>query len=75
MIIPSILNNIFENREFNRFGKKAYPENYYNFSFNDYILSSFQDKDILYRAILKENYDKNFINFIKKNKIDLMKNN
>jgi len=77
MIKPSVINNIFLDREFTRGAKKnedgeivtpgkiVTPESFYGFSYGDYrFFEGDQEDGLKVRAILDPNRDKKFIKFL-----------
>lgn len=64
MIKPSVINNVFLNRNFKRFGELFDPEDFYGFSYSDYELSTHEKHERVYRAILRKKHDQPFMDFM-----------
>ena len=71
MMKESTLNNVFQNRWFSRFGVVISPEQYYGFSYQEYV--AFVDPHLkpFWRAILDPEKDKGFIDFMRKYELAL----
>jgi hypothetical protein len=64
MIKKSVINNIFENRWFSRFGRVVSPERYYNFSYEGLRLMRDPHLHSYWRAILDPEKDQPVVDML-----------